>query len=182
MKIVPKASISCPDGRELVALMKGRNVRRVHAQLPIWEIKATGVVQGLVELIGRSPSIRESYDERRVAVLASFIRAGERSFLICDRGLMLALEGAARSDSGEWELGHEVDAQRLFNALCIETWQLYGRAKPICDGDDVCLDLMRRPEQTMESMVEYNISYVIDAFHDNEPWRVALNPKNAKYG
>lgn len=177
-EMVDSESILNPNGRRLAAIMESRNVWRVYPELPIWEIKSTGVAQWLIEMIRRSPPISKSYEERRVAVLASLIRAGVRSFLICGGVSILTYDGVKQSGDGIWELSREVDVQALFDELSTEAWWLYGRAEPIRKGDDVCLKLMRRPEETVESMVKHDISYLIDAFHDNEPWRVALSPKN----
>ena len=171
------SSILDPTGKRLIEVMGRNYLTLLGRNPPVWEIQDEPLFFSLIRWIKRDPFRQISYDERCALLLKELIHAADHVILGYSEDPIdesLSLIGAG---SDTWEVPQATDANRFYKFLYLGNWTLMGfNYVPNCPSS-IHIDLFcTKPEKYTLKMQQENIVYVLDAFHDNEPWRLAINP------
>lgn len=168
---------------ELFELMEHRNIRRVQPGLPIWEIEINAGFSGLIAALFSSSerNYQRTFDARRKRVLRRLIESARGDLLLTgsedpiDDCLKGSWQPAVRR--GVWVVPSDIDLDEVYQWLSPVSWTLRDADSANPDVLECRIDLMRgRLDEQLATMSRGGIRFVLDAFHDSNPWRIAIHP------
>ncbi len=143
-----------------------RYVRQLRPSLPVWRLKGPWW----------PGKLRREYQNKRCELLGLLLAEAESVYLHC--GEDDPLDGGPkgswhRLSETSWIVPDDVDLSQLYQWLDIGNWLLYAAPSPL-PNDAITQKILKDPAALYEAVAEHHVSWLIDAFYDNDPWTVVL--------
>lgn len=170
------AEILNPTGKQLELAMGDRNIELIRPDYPVWDIEDDGITDMTAQSTGDASKPADPYRLRRTRLLRSFLDLPCVIHLIFHEDPRPVLSGVLKIEKENWELPNTIAAAGLYEFLRDGSWMLYGCITRIARTELAMTSLFYDLRKPMETVVKKQIVFAIEAFADNDPWRIALNP------